>query len=179
MAKNNFNDFKSTLLDTFNFVAEKVLDLADTAADTAKSGHQIAKLVMEKRKEETAVQNAYNQLGKLYYDLHKEDAEGVFADLCNEIGSALDNIQDIEEEIAALKDSMGSDFDDIEVEFSEFFDDAEDADFESVVSDAETEATPEESAPVEEAPAEDVPVDEVPVADAPAEDTTADDTTEG
>lgn len=36
MAKNNFNDLKETLLGTFNFMAEKVLDLADTAADTAK-----------------------------------------------------------------------------------------------------------------------------------------------
>lgn len=82
MAKNSYNDFKDSLLGTFNFVAEKVLDLADTAADTAKSGHQIAKLLLDKRKEESAVDKAYNQLGKLYYDLYRDDAEGAFADLC-------------------------------------------------------------------------------------------------
>lgn len=170
MAKNNFNDFRSTLLGTFNFVAEKVLDLADAAADTAKSGHQIAKLVMEKRKEESTVQSAYEQLGKLYYDLRKDDAEGVFADLCNEIESALNNIQDIESEIAALKETMGSDFDDIEVEFSEFFDEAEDTDFESVVSGAETEAAPEEAAPAEESPVEEAPAEAPADEDTPAED---------
>ena len=78
MAKANFDDFRNTLLSTINFVTEKVLDLADAAADTAKTGHEIAKLLME-----------------------------------------------------------GSDFEDIEVEFDEFFGDA---DFESVVNDAEAEA---------------------------------------
>ena len=147
MAKNNFDDLRSTLMDAFNTVAEKVLDLADTAADTAKTGRQIAKLTMEKRKAETAMQEAYEQLGKLYFDMHKEDAEGVFADLCTEIETTQSDILDMEEEIAALKEAMSVSMDDIEVEFSEIFEEeteseeppaAEDADFEAVVSQPET-----------------------------------------
>ena len=93
MAKNNFNDLKETLLGTFNFMAEKVLDLADTAADTAKSGHQIAKLFLEKKKEESAMETAYSQLGKLYYDLHKDDAEGMFAELCADVEMVIECFQ--------------------------------------------------------------------------------------
>lgn len=157
MAKNSYNDFKDSLLGTFNFVAEKVLDLADTAADTAKSGHQIAKLLLDKRKEESAVDKAYNQLGKLYYDLYRDDAEGAFADLCADVETSLNNIRRMDEEIAALKDSIGADDPDIEVEFTEFFDDDEISDLESVVETAE--AAADEPVPV---PTEtlDVPADE-------------------
>ena len=156
MAKNNFDDLRSTLMDTFNMVAAQVLDLADTAADTAKTGHQIAKLTMEKRKAETAVQQAYEQLGKLYFDMHKESAEGVFADLCSEIENTQNNILDIEDEISALKEVMGAGMNDIEVEFSEIFDEdplaAEDADFETVVTGDEP--TAEDTAAADETPAE-------------------------
>lgn len=137
MAKNNFDDLKSTLLNTFNFVAEKVLDLADTAADTAKTGHEIAKLLIEKKKAETYLEDTYVQMGKLYYDLHKDDADGVFGDLCGEIADTLETLENIENEISELKENMSGELDDIEVEFSEFFDDA---DFESVVKQAESEA---------------------------------------
>ena len=134
MAKNNFDDFRNTLLSTFNFVAEKVLDLADAAADTAKTGHEIAKLLMEKKKAEAALQDGYQTLGKLYYDLNKNSAGSVYADLCDDITDTLETLENINEEIAELKESMGSEFEDIEVEFEEFFDDA---DFEKVVDDAE------------------------------------------
>ena len=180
MAKNNFNDLKETLLGTFNFMAEKVLDLADTAADTAKSGHQIAKLFLEKKKEESAMETAYSQLGKLYYDLHKDDADGMFAELCADVEIAKGNIEAIDDEIAELKESMGSDFDDIEVEFENVMNDAEDADFESVVHRAETDADGEEEPTadeeseievsiVEEPADEETPDEETPDEETPAE----------
>ncbi|MBQ3011322.1 MAG: hypothetical protein IJD81_09045 [Oscillospiraceae bacterium] len=114
MARKNF-DFKKinldldtlrgALTDTISTVADKVLDLADAAADTAKVGQQIAKLYVEKKKEETALEDAYKELGKLYYELHKADAEGVLADLCAEVENTLVNIEDINNEIEALKAS--------------------------------------------------------------------------
>ena len=166
MAKNNFNDLKETLLGTFNFMAEKVLDLADTAADTAKSGHQIAKLFLEKKREESAMETAYSQLGKLYYDLHKDDADGMFAELCADVEIAKGNIEAIDDEI--------------EVEFENVMNDAEDADFESVVHRAETDADGEEAPTadeeseievsiVEEPADEETPAEETPVEETPAE----------
>ena len=122
MAKKNFNfkkinidlgNLKETLTDTISTVADKVLDLADTAADTAKVGQQIAKLFVEKKKEEAALEEAYKELGKLYYDMHKTEAEGVLADLCMEIENTLINIEDITAEIEALKEANNVDDDDI------------------------------------------------------------------
>ncbi len=123
MAKRNFNfkklnldlgNLKETLTDTISTVADKVLDFADSAADTAKVGQQIAKLFVEKKKEESALEHAYKELGKLYYDLHKTEAEGVLADLCMEIENTLINIEDITAEIEALKESGNVDLDDLE-----------------------------------------------------------------
>ena len=126
MAKKNFNfkklnlnlgnleNLKETLTDTISTVADKVLDFADSAADNAKIGQQIAKLFVEKKKEESALEDAYKELGKLYYDMHKTEAEGVLADLCMEIENTLINIEDITAEIEALKSANDVDLDDLE-----------------------------------------------------------------
>ena len=138
MAKKNFGKLnfdlgglKDVLTDTISTVADKVLDLADAAADTAKSGQQIAKLYMEKKKEETALEDAYKELGKLYYELHKQDADGVLADLCMEIENTLVNIEDITAEIDALKEAADADIEDIT--------DLDDDDFEPAEQPAEEE----------------------------------------
>ena len=99
----DLNNLRDTLTDTISTVADRVLDLADAAADTAKVGQQIAKLYVEKKKEESALEDAYKELGKLYYEMHKTEAEGVLADLCMEIENTLVNIEDINTEIEALK----------------------------------------------------------------------------
>ena len=120
MARRNFNfkkvnvdlnGLRDVLTDTISTVADKVLDLADAAADTAKVGQQIAKLYVEKKKEESALEDAYLELGRLYYELHKQDAEGVVADLCREIENTLVNIEDITAEIEALKEAADADVD--------------------------------------------------------------------
>lgn len=139
MAKKNFNfkklnlnlgnleNLKETLTDTLSTVADKVLDFADSAADNAKIGQQIAKLFVEKKKEESALEDAYKELGKLYYDMHKTEAEGVLADLCMEIENTLINIEDITAEIEALKSANDIDLDDLE-EIHITMDEAEEAD---------------------------------------------------
>lgn len=130
MAKKNFDfkklnldlgGLKDVLTDTISTVADKVLDLADAAADTAKVGQQIAKLYVEKKKEESALEDAYKELGKLYYELHKTDADGVLADLCMEIENTLVNIEDINSEIEALKEAA-----DVEISDDNFVVDMDD-----------------------------------------------------
>ena len=153
MAKMNFDfgGLKEKLTDTISTVTDKVLDLADVAADTAKTGQQVAKLYLEKRKEEAALSSAYSELGKLYYDMHREEAEGVLADLCMEIENTLVNIEEIQTEIQAVKDASDCDFDDLE---------ADAAPAEPVVTEIVPEEAPAEEVPVEEAPAEEAPADE-------------------
>lgn len=86
----------------------------------------------------------------MYYELNKSSAGSVYEDLCDDIADALETLENIDEEIAELKESMGSEFEDIEVEFDEFFDDA---DFERVVNDAETQADTADASPAPDASA--------------------------
>lgn len=127
MAKKNFGKLnfdlgglKTALTDTISTVADKVLDLADGVADTAKTGQQLAKLYVEKKKEESALEDAYKELGKLYYELHKQDAEGVVADLCMEIENTLANIEDINNEINALKEAADGEIDIPDIDDDDF-----------------------------------------------------------
>ena len=120
------------------------------------------------------METAYSQLGKLYYDLHKDDADGMFAELCADVEIAKGNIEAIDDEIAELKESMGGDFDDIEVEFENVMNDAEDADFESVVHRAETDADVEEEPTADEESEIEVTIVEEPAdEETPAEETPA------
>ena len=111
LGKVDLSNLKESITDTISTVADKVLDFADTAAEKSKIGQQIAKLYVEKKKEESALDAAYKELGKLYYELHKTESEGVLADLCMEIENTLINIEDINTEIEGLKASSEVDFD--------------------------------------------------------------------
>lgn len=129
----DFNNIKDKLLaklgqaaeatkDIANKVADGAKDVADKAADTAKTGSRIAKLNIEIATERDNMKKTYLEIGKLYYDTHKDDPEGFFIQLCDEVTLAERNIAEKEAEIAELKESLKADKDNddsIEVEFEE------------------------------------------------------------
>jgi hypothetical protein len=107
---------------------DKTRDIAGQAADKAKAGGRIAKLSMEIATEKENMKKAYSEIGRLYYDTHKEAPEGFFAQLCEEIGLAEKNIADKEAEIAELKASFSAEKDpDVSVEFEEIVEKEESA----------------------------------------------------
>jgi len=106
-------------------VADGAKDVADKAADTAKAGSRIAKLNIEIATERDNMKKTYLEIGKLYYDTHKDDPEGFFIQLCEEIALAEKNIANKQAEIDALK---ADDDDSIEVEFEEIIDEDDEDD---------------------------------------------------
>ena len=93
-------------------------DIAGKAADKAKAGTRIAKLSMEIAGEKDNMKKAYIEIGKLYYDTHKDDPDGFFIQLCEEISLSLKNIAEKEAEIEELR-SRSDDNDSVDVEFEE------------------------------------------------------------
>lgn len=144
MAK--FDDIKGAVIDTIGLVAEKTRDIAGNVADKAKDVSRVAKLNLEIAGEKETVKKAYIEIGKLYYETRKDDPDGFFVQLCDEITIALDSIAAKEAEIAEIKAS--ADEADIVVEFEE------------VVAEAEADEAPAEEPPAEETPAEEAPVEE-------------------
>lgn len=141
----NFDELKNKFLTSLGKAAEAGKDIAAKAADAgkdiavkasekAKNGTRIAKLSIDVAGEKDNMKKAYLEIGKLYYDTHKDDPEGFFIQLCEEVTLAKSNIEAMEKEIADLRGSA---------------DEAEDEDpdvtveFESIVSGDEAAAEPE------------------------------------
>lgn len=110
----DFNDIKDVVLssigkaaDAGKGIANKAADagkgIANKAADKAKSGARYARLKVEIASERENMKKAYTEIGKLYYSTHKDDPEGFFIQLCDEVTLAQKNIADKEAEIEALR----------------------------------------------------------------------------
>lgn len=116
----DMNDLKAKVMNTIGTVADMTKDVASKTASSAKTMARIAKLSVEINGERDTIKKAYTEIGKLYYEAHKNDPEGFFTQLCDEISVAAANISEKEAEIETLKTSSNSDDDyGIEVEFEE------------------------------------------------------------
>lgn len=140
----DFSEIKNAVLSSIGKAADAGKDIANKAADKAKSGARIAKLTMEIASEKENMKKAYVEIGKLYYDTHKDDPEGFFIQLCDEVALAQKSIADKEAEIEALKlteesDDAGEGIDiDIEIDFEKVVEEDE-----AAAEEPETEEAPE------------------------------------
>lgn len=121
----DFNSLKSKVMDSISKAADTTKDFADKATDKAKDVSRMTKLSFEINSEKDVIRKAYSEIGKLYYETHKDDPEGVFIQLCDEVTLATENIAAKEAEIAELKSNSGDDDDSIVVEFEEIVEEAE------------------------------------------------------
>lgn len=150
MADFDFKAFTDKAANATATAAGKVKDFTLLAADRAKKAGRAAKLNMEIHNQKDIIKKNYLEIGKLYYETRKDNPEGFFVQLCQEVSAAEAAIAEAEAEIAAMKTEESAP--------------AEDADFEVVAEEAP--APEAEEAPAEEAPAE-APV--APAEEAPAE----------
>ena len=145
------NEIKEKVMNTLEMVADSAKELAGKAADKAKSAARIAKLSMEINAEKDTIKKAYLEIGKLYYEMNRDNPDGFFAQLCDEVTVANAEIAAKEAEIAELKENgLGGAQEDVEVEITE-------EDGEACCCEAEEEKPAEEGcccAPEEEKPEE-------------------------
>lgn len=130
----DINELKQILKSTIENVAGKTKVVADKAADAArdiagktadktKAVARITKLNLEISSEKDTIKKAYSEIGRLYYELHHNDPDTFFIQLCDEVTLANNNIAEKESEITELKASLSaSDDDGIDVEFEEVVD---------------------------------------------------------
>lgn len=131
-----FNNIKDKVLSTLGQATDSVKGLAGSATDKAKAGARIAKLSMEAATAREELKKSYLEIGRLYYDAHKDDPEGFFVQLFEEVRIAEADIAAKEAEIAELKDTLRDGFSNVTVEITK------DEDFSDVVD--QTEAAVEE-----------------------------------
>ena len=115
------------LKDMLSTAKEKGTVLAGVAGEKAKETAKLAKLSVEYSGEKESLKKAYAELGKAYYEKYQGSAEGLFAQLCEEVAS-------VGKRAAALK----AELDDLKAALRD-----EDVAFEEVVAEAEPDITVE------------------------------------
>ncbi len=146
MSAFDLNELKEKVSELAATAAGKAKDLASATAEQTKRLSRIAKLNLEISTERDNVKKSYIEIGKLYYETHKDAPEGFFAQLCEEVTACNALIDEKEAELESLKASV-SDTDE------PIFD----PDFETVVSETEAAAEPEAEPEAEPKAAEEKP----------------------
>ena len=100
----NFN-FDS-LMDTITNLRERGAEYANVAMDKTKDAAHLAKLTIALTAEKDALKKAYIELGKAYYEEHHNDAEGLYAQLVEEVDAVNARIEEMQSEIDSLKGSF-------------------------------------------------------------------------
>ena len=113
----NFN--LDSLMDTITNLRERGAEYANVAMDKTRDAARLAKLTVALTGEKDALKKAYIELGKAYYEEHHNDAEGLYAQLVEEVDAVNARIEEMQAEIDSLKGS---------------FHGSEDASFEDVVA---------------------------------------------
>lgn len=96
-------DFKKTAGAIASAAAGRARSFAGFAVRKTKNVSRIAKLNVDIAGERDTIKQAYSEIGKLYYETHRQDPEPYFAQLCQEIENAYESIATMEAEIVRIK----------------------------------------------------------------------------
>lgn len=114
-------DIRKTAGNIASFAAGKAKTFAVFAARKTKNVSRIAKLNVDIASERDSIKRTYNEIGKLYYETHRDAPEAFFVQLCQEIDLSFESIAAMETEIVHLKaeDSARGKEPDVVVEITE------------------------------------------------------------
>lgn len=98
-----------SIKDTLTNLRERGAEYAGVAMDKTKDAARLARLTVEQTGEKDALKKAYIELGKAYYEEHHDDADGLYAQLVEEVDAVSARIAELQEEIELLKGSFRAD----------------------------------------------------------------------
>lgn len=128
MATFDFEKMKEIAIETAGKVADKSVEFAKIAGEKAKLAGRITKLKAEIVMEKDTAKKAFSEIGRLYYEKHKQNPEPDMAQGVTEVSVALEAIAKKQEEVDALKKELADNFDDVmedlEEKVQEIVDDA-------------------------------------------------------
>lgn len=135
----NFDEFKDAVVNTAGNIADKSAQLAKTLADKTVVLGKITKLKTEITMEKDSIRKTFTELGKKYYETHRDAPEPEMVQACGDVTGSLAVIKLKRQEIETLKKELDDVVDD-------FMDDS-DIPFDDEPVDAEP--VPEEPTPEE------------------------------
>lgn len=89
--------------DIFDKVSDAITNTANSISDKAREVSEVTALRGKVRSQNKVVENAYIEIGRQYYEAHKEETGDYYADLMKKITDALEEIKKLEEDIENIK----------------------------------------------------------------------------
>lgn len=89
----------------FEDIGKKVADAGQKTVQKTKEMSDVIRLESLVTKEGNKLEQIYNQIGKLYVELHADSFEDAFAEMFGEIREAEQNIQNYRQQIDEIKNS--------------------------------------------------------------------------
>lgn len=86
----------------------KARGIVSAAAGKTTHVRRIARLNVDISAERDSIKRAYTEIGKLYYETHKDAPDGYFVRLCQDIDRSMAAISSMEAEIMELKTGQSS-----------------------------------------------------------------------
>ena len=115
----NFEDLKKKAKDAFDTIADVSVEAYKIAEEKAKLIAKSTVLSTEISRERSYVRRLYLEIGRKYYELHKDDPCEDFEQNCHGVTAALSRIAAKQKELDDLKksgDLRDEDFEDVEFE---------------------------------------------------------------
>jgi len=109
----DFESIKERALATVGRVAEKSVDIAKAAGEKAKLAGRITKLKTEIAMEKDTLRKTFAELGKMYYEKHKDNPTHEMAQAVADAGLSLEILEAKQAEVDALKKELIDDIDEI------------------------------------------------------------------
>ncbi len=100
-----FEQFKGVL----DSLKNKGTEYAGIAVDKTRDAARIARLTVDVGTEKEALKRAFTELGKAYYEEYRGTADGLFAQLCEEVEAVNARIEGLQAEIDRLKGTFKPD----------------------------------------------------------------------
>lgn len=102
----DFEQVKNLFNSVVGTAAEKGTRYAGAAKEKAAAAGRIAKLTVELAAEKEALKKVYVEIGQAYYDANHDCADGLFAQLVDEVDQVRSRTEAMEAELAELKASF-------------------------------------------------------------------------
>ena len=115
----NFEEFKKKAKNAMETIADVSVETFKLAEEKAKILAKSAKLNGDITREKTNIRRLYVEIGRMYYEQHKDNPGESFVQNCEEITAAFERVAEKQQELEELKRNSNlrdEDFEDAQAE---------------------------------------------------------------
>lgn len=87
----------------FDKMSDALNDAANDITNKAKEFSEVSSLNAQIRSQEKTIESTYREIGKLYYEAHKDSEEDVYSEQIRQITNAMQTAEKLRADVANIK----------------------------------------------------------------------------